>query len=105
MEKEAIKLREAFPAGLAQGSPESADGYWRTRGAAALGVAEAKIWCGRNSGRPEREGLSVDLKEVLANCQMTQEGEAGLSPGFFLLSGGQWMDGSLTWMFELHCAE
>jgi len=46
---------------LAQGSPETADGYREAKRAAASAVAEAK------SLGDHGEGLSVGLKEVLAN--------------------------------------
>ncbi len=44
--------------------------------------------CGRSSGR-YGEGLSVVLKEVLQNRKTTQEGKAGLSPGYFQRGGGE----------------
>jgi len=45
--KESIRLKkEAFRAWLAHGSPETADGYWEARRAAASAVTEAKkqVW-------------------------------------------------------------
>jgi len=44
--KEAIRLKEAFRAWLAQGYNEIADGYWEAKRTAASAVAEAKtrVW-------------------------------------------------------------
>jgi len=60
-------VKEVFRAWLAQGSPETPDGYWEARRAAASAVAEAKtrVW--------EEFGEAMEK-----DCLATQEGKAGL---------------------------
>ncbi len=57
--KEAVKLKkEAFPAWMAQGSPEAADRYWEARRDVASVVREAKIWLWEEFG----EAMEKDFR-------------------------------------------
>jgi len=65
--REAVNLKEAFRAWLAQGSPEAADRYRQTRRAAAAVVADAKT-------RAWEEGLLTRTGDITRwwNSRMTQ---------------------------------
>ena len=70
--KEAVRLKkEAFRAWLAQGSPETADGYREARRAAASVVAKAKTQVWEEFGEAMEKEFRL-AKEVLANRSATQ---------------------------------
>jgi len=74
--KEDVMLEmEAFRAWLAQGSPETADGY---REARRVAEAKTRVW---EFGEAMEKDFRLALKEVLANHPETQEGKAGLGSG------------------------
>lgn len=82
----AVRLtKEAFWPWLAQGTPEPAERYRKAKRAAVPVVVEAisQVW--EEFGE---EGLSVGLKEVLVNHQVTHKGQAGVHPGSFQQEGG-----------------
>ena len=80
--KEAIRLKkEAFRAWLAQGSPETADWVPAGQEGCSLSGCQSKNPGVGGVRGGHGEGLSVGLKEVLANRSATQEGKAGLGSG------------------------
>lgn len=72
-----LKKNAPYRAWLACGTSEAADGYLQAKQNTALVVAEARTQVQEEFGEVI-ERLSDCFKGILANCQVTQEGNAVL---------------------------
>jgi len=86
--KEAARLKEAFPAWLAQGSPETADGYREAKRAAASALAEVKTWVWEEFGEAMEKDFQLVSRKFWQTVRRLRKRKQGLAQAV-LSQGGE----------------
>ena len=88
MVKEAVRLKkEAFRAWLAQGSPETADGYQEARRAVASAVAKAKTQVWEEFGEAMEKDFRLASQKFWQTVRRPRKGKQGLAQAVFSRGG------------------
>ena len=86
--KEAVRLKkEAFWAWLAQGSPETADGYQEAKRAAASAVAKAKTQVWEEFGEAMEKDYRLASQKFWQTVRRPRKGKQGLAQAVFSRGG------------------
>jgi len=88
--KEAVRLKkEAFRAWLAQGSPETADGYREAGRAVASAVTEAKTWVWEEFGEAMEKDFRLASRKFWQTVRRLRKGKQGLAQAVLCRGGEQ----------------